>query len=198
MEIRTTLLRLVGAVAVAALTLASCGGGGGGGDDEGEAAETAPGANAGAAAGGVDISAFTALGEDLCTLVSPEAVADAVDLPVSTPFFTSDVGLVCTWNFGESMSPPTVVLDPNSYAYHAEIAQSPLNPGPPAREIELAGQPAVISPPDPEAGEFAAANVYVQLSESREGAAANIHASTEDQALALAELLTPALVGVLG
>ena len=194
MEVLTTLLRLVGAVAVAALTLASCGGG----DGEGTAADTESAGDAGAPAGSADISAFAAFGEDLCTLVSPEAVAEAVDLPVSTPFFTSDVGLVCIWNFGESMSPPTLVVDPNSYAFHAEIAQSPLTPGPPARETEVAGRPALVSPPDPEADEFAAANVYVQLSDSREGAAANIHASTEDQALGLDEVLPPALVGVLG
>ncbi len=193
MEVRTPLLRLMGAVAVAALTLASCGGG----DDEGTAADTEPAADAGAAAGGVDISAFTALGEDLCTLVSPEAVADAVGLPLSTPDFTSDVSLICTWNFGEELRPPTLVLDPDSYANALGIAQSPFSPVP-ATQIEVAGRPAIISPPDPEAGEFASADIYVQLGDSPDGPAAHVYASTEERALALAELLTPALVGVLG
>lgn len=193
MEVRTPLLRLVGAVAVAALTLTSCGGG----DNEGDAADTESAGNAGAAAGGADISALTALGENLCTLVSPEAVADAVDLPVSTPDFTSDVALVCTWNFGEELRPPTLGIDPNSYAYHVGIAQSGFSPVP-ATETEVAGRPAIISPPDPDAGEFASADIYVQLAESPDGPAAHFFASTEGRARALAEVVTPALVGVLG
>ncbi len=180
-------------LALGLVTLASCGGNGGEGADAANA-DSSPDASQ-TTGDSVDIGPYLALGEDLCDLVSLEAVAGVIGNPVDNVDFTKDVSAVCSWNFASEPRTPTLVLTPDT-SYADAVSVQAFAPGPPGRETEVAGRPAFVSPADPDAGEFAQGTVYVQLTDSPDGAYADVFASTEEKALALAELLTPALLAV--
>jgi hypothetical protein len=146
---------------------------------------------------GVDAAAFEGLGEELCTVVT-DAEIDALVEPAIDPLFVTDAlgSVSCQWFAVEGVDIAASFSIVTSAPYE-DIATATIDFIDGAYEAEVAGHDAYAVPGNP--GDIIApdAEVGVALAGSR-GPTLHVNADDDATALAVAELVLPAVLELAG